>query len=194
VRTDLTLRRACSPLTIKGGIDVLENATLTLEAGLEMRFQDRDWLEISAAGSKGGKLIARGTAEAPIVLTTARPDSVPPGTWLGLWFNTGTAQGSVLSHAIVRSAGGKNKHIKPMLRQGCITLTEVAEGAVTLEDVVVEGCQQAGLVLRASRPRMRNVRVQNLETGVLLSPDLPDSITQPLSYHNVKRNSERRPL
>src|SRR5690349_13504705 len=44
VRTDLTLHKACSPYAIKGGVDVLENATLTIEPGVEVRFGPRDWL------------------------------------------------------------------------------------------------------------------------------------------------------
>lgn len=52
---DATLFKRCSPYEIKGGVDVLANATLTIEPGVEVRFRDGDWLEISAAGQAGGR-------------------------------------------------------------------------------------------------------------------------------------------
>lgn len=186
VRKDLTLRKACSPFTIHGGIDVLDNATLTIEPGVELRFRDRDWLEIAAAGTRGGRLIARGTEEEPIVLTSESPETRTKGTWFGVWFNAGTAPGSVLSHAVVRAAGGRNKHIKPPLRQGCITFTEVADGAVSIDHVAVEDCIVAGVVVRASKPKLEHFTIRNTETGVLMSPELPDSMADGIEYHEVQ--------
>lgn len=194
VRKDLLLRSSCGPYEIRGGIDVLENTTLFIEPGVEMRFHDGDWLEISAAGTRGGRLIARGTPERPIVLTSADPATVQKRSWFGLWFNAGTARGSVLSHAVVRLGGGKNRHIKPTLTQGCITLTEVPEGNVTLEHITLEGCVQAGLVLRASQPAMRDIHVKDMETGMLLSPELPDSVTSGIRFDKVERHMQRKAL
>lgn len=191
VRSDRTLRKACSPFIIRGGIDLLDHATLTIEPGVEMRFRDRDWLEIGAAGTRGSKLIARGTEQEPIVLTSESPETTAKGTWFGVWFNAGSGPGSEMSHVVVRAAGGRNKHIKPPLRHGCITLTEVPDGAVSIDHVSVEDCVQAGLVLRASRPKLEHVRVRNTETGVLMSPELPDAVVAGVGYHGVKRPTLR---
>jgi hypothetical protein len=191
--SDTTLAKACSPYKVRGGIDVLENATLTIEPGVEVRFTGKDWLEISAAGTHGGKLIARGTPEEPIVLTSMASRNGSSGTWLGLWFNAGTAKGSILSHAIVRAAGGNNKFIKPTPVQGCITLTDVAQGAVTIEDVGLENCVNAGIVLRNSQPQLSRVSMRDMQTGLLVSESIPDSALGSVHFTNVAKQILREP-
>lgn len=192
VESDTTLTKDCSPYTIRGGIDVLENTTLTIEPGVEVRFGSTDWLEIAAAATRGGKLVARGTAEEPIVLTGKPSRSGAPGTWLGLWFNAGTASGSILSHAIVRAAGGSNKFIKPEPTQGCITLTAVAKDAVTIEDVTLENCANAGIVLYDSEPRLSRLSMRDMPAGFLVSGSVPDSVLGTPRYANVAKRIVRR--
>ena len=184
---DTTLYKACSPYEIRGGIDVLNDSVLTIEPGVEVRFGDGDWLEIAAAGTRGARLIARGTAEEPIVLTSLEPARLDNGTWFGLWFNTGTREGSVFSHGIVRLAGGDNKHIKPTLTQGCITLTEVADRAVTIENVVVENCVNAGMILQGSRPVLEGLTFRDMETGFLLKGVGRDAVPEGVQYTNVNQ-------
>lgn len=165
---DTTVYKACSPYRIRGGIDVLDDATLTIEPGVEMQFTKNDWLEIAAAGTSGARLIARGTPEEPIILTSLDSGKKPSKTWLGLWFNKGTREGSIISNAIIRVGGGNNRHIKPTLVQGCITVTEVADAAVTIEDVVMENCVNAGVVLERTRPTMRGLTLKDMAVGFLL--------------------------
>jgi hypothetical protein len=191
VEKDTTLVKACSPYTIKGGIDVLHDATLTIEAGVELRFRNTDWLEIAAAGTRGGKLVARGTREEPIVLTAQDGQAVPARparTWLGLWFNAGTGTGSILSNAIIRSGGGDNRHIKPTLTQGCITLTDVAEGAVTIENVRVEGCANAGVVLQRSQASITGLTIVDTRVGFQLDGVAADAIPAAVTYDRVDQH------
>jgi len=185
VAVDTTLSRACSPYTIRGGIDVVDGATLTIEAGVELRFSHTDWLEIAAAGTRGARLVARGTPEQPIVITGTDTDAIK--TWYGLWFNSGTAPGSVLSNAIIRSGGGDNKDITPALVQGCIALTGVADGAVAIENVLVENCTNAGVVLKDSRPRMTGIRIKDTAIGFLLDGVTRDAVPAAATYANVKQ-------
>ncbi len=68
-------------------------ATLTIEAGVTVAFAGGTALEIEHGGGAfpaSGALLAMGTAEAPIVFTSARPTPAP-GDWRGLWFG-GVAQ------------------------------------------------------------------------------------------------------
>jgi hypothetical protein len=185
--SDTTLVKACSPYEVHGGIDVLENVTLTIEPGVEVRFARNDWLEISAAGTRAGRLIARGTAEEPIVLTTLNPGSASSATWLGLWFNAGTAEGSIVSHAIVRAAGGSNQYIKPTPVQGCITLTDVAPGAVTIADVTLENCVNAGIVLRNSMPQLMRLSMKNMQAGFRVSGSTTDLALASVRFTNVAK-------
>lgn len=186
VEKDVTLYKECSPYIIKGGIDVLANVTMTIEAGVEMRFRDGDWFEISAASQSGARLIAKGTAEDPIILTSQDESSTADKTWLGLWFAEGTRD-SILSHVVIRAAGGDNTFLKPPLVQGCLTLTNVKPGAVIMEDVRVEGCVNAGVVLQKSEPTMRRVTVRNVDKGFLLDGVNPKLVPADTHYENVKR-------
>src|SRR3954468_13380674 len=127
---DVTLTKACSPyLQPRGGIDIINGATLTLEAGVEIRFFGLDWLEVGAGGEPG-RMVAQGTAEEPIVFTFA--DAAEETKWLGIWFHSGTLEGSVLSHVEVRNGGGDNHHSQPNLLMGCLTLTGVKPGALSI--------------------------------------------------------------
>lgn len=183
IEKDTTFYRACSPYLLKsGGIDVLHDAVLTIEAGVELRFASGDWLEISAAGTRGAKIIARGTQEQPIVLAARDAGA---GSWLGLWINQGTRAGSVLSHVVIRGAGGDNEYIEPTLVHGCLTLTDVAEGAVTIEDVTLEDCANAGLVLRRSKPVIDGLRVVRSPVGALLDGVAPGSLPEDTEYEAV---------
>lgn len=184
VEKDTTFYKACSPYTIRGGIDVLGTSTLTIEPGVEVRFRDKDWLEI-AADKRGGRLIARGTPEEPIILTSESPETASSKTWFGLWFNAGTGSGSVLANAVIRYAGGLNRHIKPPLVQGCLTFTDVPDGAVTIENVTVEHCLNAGVVLRRSRPTMNGISVENAKVGFLLDGAPREAVPAGASFAEV---------
>jgi hypothetical protein len=192
IREDTTLYKRCSPYSLRGGIDVLDNATLTIEAGVEIRFHDKDWLEIAAAGTRGGRLIARGTPGEHIVLTSVDPETTAGGTWFGLWFNAGT-RGSVLSNATIRAAGGDNEHIKPTLVQGCLTLTDVADGEVTIENVLIENCVGAGVVLKNSRPRLADVTINDTAIGVQLDGVARKAVARGITYRNVPRKIVEAP-
>ncbi len=190
VRDDVTMYQACSPYVLRGGIDVLDSATLTIEPGVEVRFGTEDsfdWLEIAAAGTIGARLIARGTPEEPIVLTAGVDASTSSvRSFLGLWFNGGTRDGSILSNAIIRRAGGDNQVLDPTLIQGCITVTDVADGAVTIEDVILEDCVNAGVVLKGSRPNLADLTLKDMEVGFLLDGVAADVIPASVTYEDVQ--------
>jgi hypothetical protein len=183
IERDTTLYRACSPYVFRsGGIDVVYDAVLTLEAGVELRFGPQDWFEISADGTRGARIIAQGTQEHPIVLAPQNDR----GKWLGLWINEGTRPGSVLSHVVVRGAGGDNTYIKPTLVHGCLTITDVAAGAITIEDVTLEHCVNAGLVLRRSKPVIKRLRVAKSPVGALLDGVSSDFLVDDVEYEAVR--------
>jgi hypothetical protein len=187
VKQDAKFIKACSPyIQPPGGIDIIDGATLTIEAGVEIRFNDGDWLEVGAAGEPG-RLIAKGTAEDPIVLTTSSPDT--PHTWLGVWFHSGTLPGSELSHAVVHHAGGENKHSKPNLTQGCVTLTGVKPGVLTLGDVQVDDCDYGGFRISNSQATLRDVAVADSVEGFVVDAAgaglLPGRLRQEGVDHDV---------
>ena len=86
--------------------------TLTVEAGVEIRFPKPSPTTPGARvifGTNGnppnnqvGRLVALGTAAAPIVFTSGEATPAA-GDWVGLWLNTAT--GSQLDHVVIEYAG-----------------------------------------------------------------------------------------
>ena len=109
---------------------LVENGSvLSLEPGVTLRFADSSYLEI---GHKGSRLVAKGTADKPIVFTSGSATK-RPGDWVGLVFDEGIgAQGSTLEHAVIEYAG-RDSHGG----HGAITVfTAFPAGRVSVRDVV----------------------------------------------------------
>jgi hypothetical protein len=193
ITRDTTLQKSCSPYVLDAGIDVINGATLTIEAGVEVRFHDGDWLEIGATG-RPGRLIARGTAEQPIVLTSDDGDITrpymagKPPSWFGVWFHSGTLEGSVLTHAIIDQAGGVNAHIKPALSQGCITLTGVKPGVLELDQLQARNCLIGALVMSESRVKAGALSFEDSPAGFVVDADSAGAVITPATYRNVSQN------
>ncbi|MBI2391045.1 MAG: hypothetical protein HYV09_15745 [Deltaproteobacteria bacterium] len=100
IDADVTVRSGCVADVIHDVL-IARGATLTLEPGVTLRFQPSAYLEI---GHQGSRLVARGTREQPIRLTSAQP-SPKPGDWIGLILDDAIGEGTVLEHAIVEYAG-----------------------------------------------------------------------------------------
>jgi hypothetical protein len=90
------------------------NATLTIEPGVELRFRSSSSARgqvfvtgklVDGAATAQGALVAVGTAEAPIVLTSMRP-APAAGDWLGVSLRVLVADATRLEHVEVRFAGG----------------------------------------------------------------------------------------
>jgi hypothetical protein len=70
--------------TLSGFVHVANGATLTIQAGTKI-VGDQNVLGSSLFVLRGARIVANGTAQAPIVFTSGRPDgSRQPGDWGGL--------------------------------------------------------------------------------------------------------------
>lgn len=193
ITRDTTLVKSCSPYVLDAGIDVINGATLTIEAGVEVRFRDGDWLEIGATG-RPGRLIARGTPEQPIVLTSddgdvTRPFAAgKPPSWFGVWFHSGTLEGSVLTNAIISGGGGVNAHIKPPLSQGCITLTGVKPGALELDQLQAQNCLIGAFLMTESHVKAGTLTFEDSPAGFVVDAESAGAIILPASYRGVSQN------
>lgn len=95
-----TTWEADKPYLIYNSILVDTNATLRLEPGAQLFFNQESHLFVA------GSLIAEGTLEAPIVFSGARLDSDYediPGQWKGIWLLAGSSQ-SRFTHALIKNA------------------------------------------------------------------------------------------
>ena len=88
IDTDTTWTLANSPYIVMGNILISEGITLTIEPGVEVRFDGSYYLQVD------GTLVAYGTEESMITFTSNRANPAP-GDWGGIYF-TPTSQDAVL--------------------------------------------------------------------------------------------------
>ena len=107
--SDTTWTLANSPYIVVANVEVWEGVTLTIEPGVEVRFESEKLLQVK------GTLVARGTPGARIVFTSNQPQS-QRGDWGNIEFTDSSADatfdaggsytgGSVLQHCTVEYAG-----------------------------------------------------------------------------------------
>jgi hypothetical protein len=84
-------------------IHVRDGGVLTIEAGATLKFSANTAIYVGESGS--GKLVAKGTAQDPITLTSQSGLSTDEG-WYGLEFLQGTASGSQVGYTTIEYAGG----------------------------------------------------------------------------------------
>lgn len=117
---DTTWTAAESPYVVDSSIIVGCDAILTIEPGVEVRFTPAMALTVGHGSFGPGVLVARGTAESPILFTSDEP-SPPKGDWGRIYFTDYAVDaaydgegsylsGSVLEHVIVEYAGDANFH------------------------------------------------------------------------------------
>lgn len=112
LKVDATLRDLGVPYRLDGRLVVAANedgklATLTIEAGVTLKFPKGKFFEVehwTGDAPATGALRALGTADRPIVLTSAEA-SPQPGDWGGLWFGSVPAAQNELDHVIIEYAG-----------------------------------------------------------------------------------------
>jgi hypothetical protein len=101
ISSDTTLSLSYSPYVVTGNIMVNSTATLTIEPGVELRFEKSVGMLIN------GDLVARGTQDKYIIFTSNQ--NMPhKGDWSCLKF--ALSSGSVLEYCIIEYAGNKGNN------------------------------------------------------------------------------------
>lgn len=121
--SDQTLSGSCFVVT--SSISVNEGATLTLEAGTVMQFEENTGLKVN------GRLEAKGTSNNPIALTGTREN---PGWWNGLTFGSSDSSVNSLEHTIVEYGGGNNSSANLTLQTCCGNNTQISMSNSTLRN------------------------------------------------------------
>jgi len=85
-------------------LTVTNGATLTVEAGVQLRFEPAVSLWVGGAAGEAGVLRCLGTDQSPVLLTS-NSASPQPGDWSTLYFRSG-ADGSQLQSTVVEYGGG----------------------------------------------------------------------------------------
>jgi parallel beta-helix repeat protein len=121
---DTNWTAAGSPYIVTSGILIGCNATLTIEPDVVVRFDPQMAIVVGHSMWGKGKIVARGTAESPIIFTSVKDpnsmlDPAKPGDWSRIHFSDyavdATFDGSdnytggcILEHCIVEYAGFGN--------------------------------------------------------------------------------------
>jgi len=133
---DTTFSKDCK-LTLEDNLEVDEGATLTIEPGVRLAFKVERGLTV-----KNGKLVAKGTAEAPIVLTSANPTPAA-GDWNGVIFEEQHLLGQVLEFVTVEYAGHENH---TAYKGGVIVNASQGDGRMSFTNCVIRNNAENGLV------------------------------------------------
>ncbi len=116
------------PYIINGEIYVESNSgnTLTISPGTTVAFDQNSDIEFGYDSNTSGKLIAQGTAAAPITFTSAAPaGNQSAGDWNSIYFYSGTMSGSILDHCNISYGGGSSG-------SGDIYIQDVVAGRLTI--------------------------------------------------------------
>ena len=164
ISTDTIWYRACSPYTISRNVVVSNGATLYIEPGVEIRFNDAKGLQID------GTLVARGTAGNLITFTTSSTTPTA-GAWQFINFTDSSVDatfdgsgnyvgGSVLQYCKVLYAGGS----------GVNAAIQISSAAPFIDHCEVGDSAYAGI--RADNPqnlKITNTTVRNNRWGGIIA-------------------------
>jgi hypothetical protein len=129
-------------------------AVLTLEAGGVLAFASDTRVDLSRDGGASG-LRAQGTAEAPVIFTSA--EAFDPGAWAGIQiFDAAVDAETLIEYAEIRWAGGFNSEAN----------VRITDAAPTFKDTVIGGSDCWGIELVGdASPTLDNVTFEGNKCG-----------------------------
>jgi hypothetical protein len=135
VTKDLTFTKGCT-VVAKSALNVEEGATVTFEEGVKVSFDTDQYLWVNY-----GKLVIKGTADAPVVFTSSNK-SPAPGDWVGIGFKEKTMAGTSVDHLVIEYAGSKSSN-----GEGAIMLEDMRQGGrIAITNSTIRNSGQFGLV------------------------------------------------
>jgi hypothetical protein len=113
---DDTLKDLGAPYRQRGQLYLAPGAdgapvTLTIEPGVTLAFEEGagSGIEVGSSDARQGILVAEGTADAPILFTSAL-EAKAAGDWMGIIFVNVPISGNRISNATIEYAGGESGH------------------------------------------------------------------------------------
>ena len=168
IDTDTTWTLAGSPYTVTSNVLVMEGVTLTIEPGVEVKFNAGKALQID------GELIAQGTDANPITFTSNVGAS--PGAWGYILFTDSSVDatydsggnylsGSIIQYAVIEYAGGASVSDNGVLRID-------ASSPFVDRTTIRHGASNGIRVFNNGAPKMtHNAIADNTGRGISVSSD-----------------------
>jgi len=144
-----------------GGLNVQGTngmATLTIEPGVRVQFNQNGWLQVSSSATNPGALVAKGTASQPIVFTSAR-ENPAPGDWYGIQFLQTSLNTSVMEHCVVEHGGVANY---PNIR--------INDSSPAIKSSVIRHGKTLGIQVNSGNPAISDTIVHNSGNADLQIP------------------------
>ena len=168
IATDETFRARGVPYHIDGSFSMAPMATmaegglatLTIEAGVTITFEPAEPSRAASfdLGTSNGdapgnlwpvKVVAAGTASAPIVFTSAAA-SPSPGDWAGILWHAAPESGNVMSHVRIEYAGGDSATsgfgCGPADNDAALVITHWRPGDAFITDSTIADSLAGGIV------------------------------------------------
>lgn len=133
-----------SPVTVSDSLIIGEDATLTIDPGVEVRFEPQTALIVA------GSLVAGGSDSEPVLFTSAA-SGPEPGDWAGITFERLNDAGSVLEYAVVEYAGYGSTNSSIYYRTSAF--------GVPVSHTTIQSGDGNGIDTRSSSPVLTNLTV-----------------------------------
>jgi len=172
-----------SPFIVCQNVTIMENVTLTIEPGVEVKFGGGPFTIIV-----NGRLIAKGTMEKPIKFTS-NEESPQAGDWAALLFKGAGQPVSILEHCVLEY--GKNSIIvnggtvavkASVIQSNSESGIKVLAGSATVEQCNIQNNNNASIIIQGGNAVIQNNNITFNGNGVILAGNLSTS------YVNITRN------
>jgi parallel beta-helix repeat protein len=186
ISTDTTWTLSESPyivtssITVQGADGDDEITTLTIEPGVEVRFDPGVQLAVGYSSGDPGALVAVGTAESPILFTSNNATPAP-GDWYNIKFNsTADSDTSIMDHCVVEYAGWGGGALN------------IYQSSPTIQNSTIRNCQYYGIYMSSSSATLSANTISDCTTsigyGIYLfngSPTISDTVFSGNSNYDI---------
>jgi hypothetical protein len=214
VNDGTTWTESNSPYLVTGDIHVDKDSTLTIEAGVVIKFQ---YNERSGGRNNGkakrslfvkGTLDLEGTDSDPVVFTSSRDDSYAGdtngdgnettpsrGDWGYIKFVSQANVTNVFEHAVVRYGGKRDDDRGAYVNdfhnyQIWVTSPDATYDDVTIRDVTIEKTQFAGIHVDNASPTIDNVTIREAGDAIELAGSYGRPAKPAIKNSTIKNNRQ----
>ena len=132
------------PFTIKASyLEIDDGGSLTIEPGVTVQFAENSYLSVGYISE--GKLVAEGTAEEPIIFTSAMNDKYP-GDWGNIRFYEYASAGCILDHCKILYGGDDGNSL----------YLYYCDAKVTIQNCEIAYSDGYGIYVNNASPTMSN--------------------------------------